>query len=49
MFSASRIGTPVATSVPSVRVVRAMMFFSIELAEDRHLEDEHGPSLCGRA
>ncbi len=31
MFSASRIGTPVATSVPSVRVVRARMFFSIRL------------------
>ena len=31
MFSASRIGTPLATSVPSVRVVRARMFFSIRL------------------
>ena len=31
MFSASRIGTPLATSVPSVRVVRARMFFSIKL------------------
>ena len=29
MFSDSRIGTPLATSVPSVRVVRARMFFSI--------------------
>ena len=28
MFSASRIGTPLATSVPSVRVLRAMVFFS---------------------
>ena len=31
MFSASRIGTPLATSVPSVRVVRATIFFSIKL------------------
>ena len=31
MFSASKIGTPLATSVPSVRVVRARMFFSIRL------------------
>ena len=31
MFSASRIGTPLATSVPSVRVVRARMFFSMRL------------------
>ena len=29
MFRASRIGTPLATSVPSVRVVRATMFFSM--------------------
>ena len=28
MFSASRIGTPLETSVPRVRVVRATMFFS---------------------
>ena len=28
MFSASRIGTPLETSVPRVRVVRARMFFS---------------------
>ena len=28
MFRASRIGTPLATSVPRVRVVRATMFFS---------------------
>ena len=28
MCRASRIGTPLATSVPSVRMVRAMMFFS---------------------
>src|SRR4029079_17611270 len=31
MFSASRIGTPLATSVPSVRVVRARIFFSMRL------------------
>ncbi len=31
MLSASRIGTPLATSVPSVRVVRARMFFSMRL------------------
>ena len=29
MFRASRMGTPLATSVPSVRVVRATMFFSM--------------------
>ncbi len=29
MFRASRIGTPLDTSVPKVRVVRATMFFSI--------------------
>ncbi len=29
MFRASRIGTPLATSVPSVRVVRATVFFSM--------------------
>ncbi len=28
MFRASRIGTPLETSVPRVRVVRARMFFS---------------------
>ena len=28
MCRASRIGTPLATSVPSVRMVRATMFFS---------------------
>ena len=28
MFSASKIGTPLETSVPRVRVVRAIMFFS---------------------
>ena len=31
MLRASRIGTPLATSVPSVRVVRARMFFSMRL------------------
>ena len=29
MLSASRIGTPEATSVPSVRIVRATIVFSI--------------------
>ena len=29
MLSASRIGTPLAINVPSVRAVRATMFFSI--------------------
>ncbi len=31
MFKPSRIGTPLATSVPRVRVVRAMTFFSTSL------------------
>ena len=44
MLSASRIGTPLETSVPRVRVVRARMFFSTSGSEDRHLQDEHVPA-----
>ena len=49
MFRASRIGTPLETSVPSVRVVRASDVLFDQLAEDRHLEHEHVPADRGRA
>ena len=44
MFRASRIGTPLATSVPSVRVVRATMVFSMIWPKIGHLEHDQVPA-----